>query len=370
MFIAYFYRPFLITISRRSALVLGRNVSSFFPLKTRELISIRGGATLDFLQGLMTNDARCLECKPSVLFSLFLNVKGRVVCDSLIYHVDNKDTEEPHYIIECDSKCKLNLLNLLRFYNIRKKVHVSEEPSIRVLTSLKPSEEDLNFNRALFVSKDPRPVPGWSWRMLVPSDAVSQPATSSINHERLYRRVRYCLGLPEGAAEFRANDGLPLEANADICYGISFNKGCYIGQELTARSRFVGVIRKRLAPIVFELPVDPDIVPIESPIYRISSSTNSVVGNRPVGWVRGIEDPLTGSTEKQVGLALLRMAECAEAISKGDHFWVDVSEAATAVSAESIIESSGNRIVHPFVPFWWEDDIAVGIPRMGNPLPD
>lgn len=53
------------------------------------------------------------------------------------------------------------------------------------------------------------------------------------------------------------NDGLPLEANADICFGISFNKGCYVGQELTARSRFVGVIRKRIVPVVFKIPVDP-----------------------------------------------------------------------------------------------------------------
>nr|CDS26565.1 protein FAM76A [Hymenolepis microstoma] len=368
MLIAYWYRPFRRTVSNLPAIFLTRNVSSFFPLKTRELISIRGRATLDFLQGLMTNDARRLECKSSIIFSLFLNVKGRVVCDSLIYNIDNRDSEEPHFIIECDSECKPNLLKLLRFYNIRKKVSISDEPSFKALTSLKPSEEDLNFNRALFVGKDPRPIPGWSWRMLGPSDAVTQPVNSATNNEKLYQRVRYCLGLPEGAAEFRANDGLPLEANADICYGVSFNKGCYVGQELTARSRFVGVIRKRIAPIVFDLPVDPGSVPIESPIYRISSSSSSVVGNRPVGWVRGIEDPLTGSTKQQVGLALLRMAECAEAISMGDHLWIDASGAETPVSAESVIECPSNRIVHPFVPFWWEDSIAVGIPRMDNPL--
>ncbi|VDL19833.1 unnamed protein product [Hymenolepis diminuta] len=336
----------------------------------------------------MTNDARCLESKPSLVFSLFLNVKGRIICDSLIYHVNHKNSEEPHFMIECDSRCKPNLLKLLHFYNIRKKVSISEEPSIQALSSFKPSEEELNFPYALFVKMDPRPVRGWSWRMLAPLDAVPKPDDSSINNEAHYKRVRYCLGLPEGAAEFKANDGLPLEANADICFGISFNKGCYVGQELTARSRFVGVIRKRIAPVVFKLPVDPSSyviihkficlfsypllfsfsIPIESPIYRISSSNNTLIGNRPVGWVRGIEDPLVDSSKQQVGLALLRMAECAEAISKGDHLWVDASGAAAPVSAGSIIGSSRNRIVYPFAPFWWEDNIAVGIPRMANPL--
>lgn len=81
--------------------------------------------------------------------------------------------------------------------------------------------------------------------------------STALIEEASYKRLRYCLGIPEGAVEFKVNEGLPLEANADICHGVSFNKGCYVGQELTARSRFVGVIRKRIAPIIFETPVDP-----------------------------------------------------------------------------------------------------------------
>ena len=52
-----------------------RNISSFFPLTNRELISLRGCATIDFLQGLMTNDARLLEPVNSILYSLFLNIR-------------------------------------------------------------------------------------------------------------------------------------------------------------------------------------------------------------------------------------------------------------------------------------------------------
>ena len=82
-------------------------------------------------------------------------------------------------------------------------------------------------------------------------DAQTQFASINTTYEALYKRIRYYLGLPEGAAEFKAGEGLPLEANADLSHGVSFSKGCYVGQELTARSRFVGVIRKRVAPIIF-----------------------------------------------------------------------------------------------------------------------
>lgn len=95
--------------------------ASFFPLPNRELISLRGCATIDFLQGLMTNDARLIEPKNSLIYSLFLNVKGRVIGDTLIYHVNHQDQEEPHFVIECDSKCKPSVLKLLRYYDIRKK---------------------------------------------------------------------------------------------------------------------------------------------------------------------------------------------------------------------------------------------------------
>ncbi len=75
---------------------------------------------------------------------------------------------------------------------------------------------------------------------------------SAIEARARYRRLRYRLGLPEGVAEYKGDEGLPLEANGDLCGAISFSKGCYLGQELTARSRFTGVIRRRITPIQFE----------------------------------------------------------------------------------------------------------------------
>ncbi|EUB60278.1 Putative transferase [Echinococcus granulosus] len=322
--------------------------------------------------GLMTNDARLIEPKNSLIYSLFLNVKGRVIGDTLIYHVNHQDQEEPHFVIECDSKCKPSVLKLLRYYDIRKKasllrrVHISEEPSLRVLVSLKVNGVAPSVGDALFVGKDPRAVPGWCLRMLRHTAATSETACAP--SEAVYRRTRYCLGLPEGADEFKSGEGLPLEANADLCHGVSFSKGCYLGQELTARSRFVGVIRRRVAPILFESPVNPNTIPLDAPIFRISKEDNKVVGNRPVGWIRGQEDPssISDFPIRQYGLALLRLAECAAAVASDDKLIVDVSGAAQVLGAAPAGVAMV-CVVQPFAPSWWPEDIAVGLPRIQQP---
>ncbi len=65
----------------------------------------------------------------------------------------------------------------------------------------------------------------------------------------IYESHRLSLGVAEGACELSGE--LPLELNLDAMGAISFNKGCYVGQELTSRTHFRGVIRKRAAPIAY-----------------------------------------------------------------------------------------------------------------------
>ena len=61
--------------------------------------------------------------------------------------------------------------------------------------------------------------------------------------------MRYKLGVCEGSEEIPTAKATPLEFNLEYMHGVSFHKGCYLGQELTARTHHTGVIRKRIMPV-------------------------------------------------------------------------------------------------------------------------
>jgi folate-binding protein YgfZ len=64
-----------------------------------------------------------------------------------------------------------------------------------------------------------------------------------------YHRLRYTYGVPEGQVEIPREAALPMEYNIDLAQGIDFKKGCYLGQELTIRTKHTGVVRKRVLPV-------------------------------------------------------------------------------------------------------------------------
>jgi folate-binding protein YgfZ len=67
--------------------------------------------------------------------------------------------------------------------------------------------------------------------------------------EQQYHLRRYMTGIPEGPLEIPRESALPMEVNIDLSHGIDFKKGCYVGQELTIRTKHTGVVRKRILPI-------------------------------------------------------------------------------------------------------------------------
>lgn len=134
-----------------------------------------------------------------------------------------------------------------------------------------------------------------------------------------YHVHRHCTGVAEGAAEIPPTKCFPLEYNCDYLHGVSFHKGCYIGQELTARTHHTGVIRKRILPIRFDsLPTTT--VDYDTPILNQAG--------RSVGKIR--------QTQGRSGLALIRLKE--------------------AFAAESL--SCNSVPVTVWRPVWWPQEKA------------
>lgn len=72
-----------------------------------------------------------------------------------------------------------------------------------------------------------------------------------------YHIQRYLRGNAEGQGEIQRETALPMESNIDLSGGIDFKKGCYVGQELTIRTKHTGVVRKRVLPVRFHAPNSP-----------------------------------------------------------------------------------------------------------------
>jgi len=279
-------------------------------LSHKSLIKIEGEGMYDYCQGLMTNDIFRLKSEKS-LFTMILNSKGRVLYDCLVYKVDD------HILLECEKETASDLIKYLRMYLLRRKININvlDDTSVWVLFSSTPIDIKLN---SVSVFNDPRlPILG---------QRIISDKTSGIRNEIFldecdskftYQQWRYKNGVAEGS-ELLKGQSFPLEMNCDYLNGISFNKGCYVGQELTARTHHTGVTRKRIMPLIFE--DTPTGLDLDADIYNESD----LGVKRPPGKLRG----LCG----KIGIALLRIDEC--------------------LKAERLIV--GGFRAKTFIPNWWK----------------
>ncbi|XP_023935931.1 putative transferase CAF17 homolog, mitochondrial [Bicyclus anynana] len=223
-----------------------------YPLRNRGLLKVAGDDASVFLQGLITNDMNHFEEGAKSVYAMFLNNKGRVLYDTLIH----KWGAESSFLIECDRKLITILQRHLKLYKLKRKVDIEDinkDYSIYALIALNaPDISDDKIN----VYKDPR-LTDLGYRIISSVDAKDSEVAQTVGKdvtegdEDGYKYLRYKLGVSEGSDDLPPGTSFPLEANCDYLHGVSFHKGCYIGQELTARVHHTGVVRKRIMPLKF-----------------------------------------------------------------------------------------------------------------------
>uniref|UniRef100_A0A182WCX2 GCV_T domain-containing protein n=1 Tax=Anopheles minimus TaxID=112268 RepID=A0A182WCX2_9DIPT len=282
------------------------------PLTDRKFVRVHGADSVSFLQGLMTNDMRHFEhC--GVMYAMFLKANGRVFCDTLIYKRPVAEQEPYDYLLECDASVAPRLEKHLKLYRLRKKVQVGMDETYRVWAAFRnesdPVEEAAPIaNHGLHVLKDPR-LARLGYRLLGREErSATGELLNSIFPDGAvladqgvpYTEFRYTLGIGEGEENLPDGKCFPLECNCDLLHGVSFHKGCYIGQELTARTYHTGVIRKRLMPLVFEsapkFSADPEVLhdaEIQTGEGTVVGKLRGVVGRHGIALLR-IEKILPG----------------------------------------------------------------------------
>ncbi|VDM09609.1 unnamed protein product [Wuchereria bancrofti] len=197
-----------------------------YNLRHRGLLRAKGKEVFQFLQALVTNDIRHLV-DGQAQYALLLNNRGRIVEDLILYR------QADEILIESDRSNQLKLRKLFEMFKVHKDVTI-EEVTERCVYHADSATSDIPG------IQDPR-VPSFGKRIL----SKILPDDQTVD-ENAYRERRFDFGIPEGPNEVAGE--LPLFMNADIMNGVSANKGCYLGQELTARALNAPEIRKRLLP--------------------------------------------------------------------------------------------------------------------------
>lgn len=273
--------------------------SGFAPLPHRRLISLSGPDTAKFLQGLITNNVDPSNQSP--FYSAFLDARGRVLWDVFVWVWPELVAEKGLWAcyIEVDGAEMEALKKHLKRHKLRSKVQIEDvsEEQVRVWSAWGSAIEQANTEGLIAGLKDPR-APQMH-RYLVSANAETIVEGTQPADVQEYHLQRYRNGIPEGQIEIPRESALPMECNIDLCQGIDFKKGCYVGQELTIRTKHTGIVRKRILPV--ELYSTATSVALPEPgtdIKQLDESGNIKKGRAAGKFVAGIGT---------VGLAMCRL---------------------------------------------------------------
>ena len=209
----------------------------------RRLLRVSGTDATDFLQSLITANVETLP-DDTVRASALLTPQGRVLVDFLISRTDDG------FMIECDAEQVDELYTRLRRYRLRRPVDLTHETglSVWIIWGSNDSPDNLIPAEAM---RDTR-HPDLGWRLLAPVGASANAPGSDAEPTSLdmWHAVRIAAAVPQGPVDLIPERALMLEAGLDRLGAVDFEKGCYVGQEVTARTHYRGLVKRRLAPFI------------------------------------------------------------------------------------------------------------------------
>eukprot|EP00871_Galdieria_phlegrea_P003515 jgi/Galph1/4164/GphlegSOOS_G2859.1 len=230
------------------------------PLRNRFMLKVTGKDAVKFLQGLVTQNVETLVQRQTSLnnlgYTAFLNKRGRLINEGFLLSLGS---EGDNWLLDVHPSTGPELLKHLTVFRLRSKVDLQNVTNLFQVwaapgfQNTEQLQADFETESTIFGSVDPR-LSRLGLRLYLSSD--SKYRGNEEQDERVYHLLKMVNGIPEGSVDYTFLQSLPFEANLDYLNGISFHKGCYLGQETTARVNYTGVVRKRLAPVVFAMEKD------------------------------------------------------------------------------------------------------------------
>ena len=212
-------------------------------LPGRGVLEVAGEDRLGFLQGLISNDVT--EAAPGLaVWAALLTPQGKWLADFFVF------AEAERLLLDCEAAQVPGLVQRFSRFRLRAKVMLrdaSADFAVAVGWAGAPPPPG--------AAPDPR-LPEAGWRALLP------PGSSGDSSAEAYDQHRLALGLPDGSRDMEAEQSVLLEAGFNELHGVSWSKGCYMGQELTARTRYRGLVKRRLVPVAVAGALPPRGTPV------------------------------------------------------------------------------------------------------------
>lgn len=205
----------------------------FVTLPDRASLRVSGSDAFSFLQNLITNDIALLDQQPC-LYACLLTPQGKFLFDFFIKRDDDS------FLLDCEGGSRAEaLLQKLTLYRLRSKIDLT-------LTDNQPVYVILGSD----FPPDPR-HPALGHRTLQKPETLAERPFSAWD----YLRIQH--GIPNGSCDMIPEKSTLIESRIDVFHGVSFTKGCYVGQEITARMHHRGLAKKHLYTIRVIPPAPP-----------------------------------------------------------------------------------------------------------------
>jgi len=236
---------------------------NFAILEERGILAVSGPDRRLFLQGLVSNDVEKLaanELPGRTVYAALLTAQGKYLHDFIMVELGEA------IWLDAEAARLGDLRRRLTLYRLRAKVEIAERPGLAVAAAFgegafaalglagKPGEV-LSRDGGVVLA-DPR-LGELGARVILPRDRL-RPALAALGLREAdfaaWDRHRLRLGIPDGSRDLVPDKSILLEAGFDELHGVDWQKGCYVGQELTARTKYRGLIKKRLFPVHIDGP--------------------------------------------------------------------------------------------------------------------
>jgi folate-binding protein YgfZ len=273
----------------------------------RGVLRILGPDARSFLQGLVSNDVTRATAERAI-YAALMTPQGKFLHDFFILEHDGA------LCLDGEAARLADLQRRLSLYKLRSKVTIAPAPELAVALlygdeavarldlPAEPGTARAIGNAIVFV--DPR-LAELGARAVLPRDgaaAVLAGLGFAAGAIADYERRRLAAGVPDGSRDLPVEKAILLENGFDELHGVDWQKGCYMGQELTARTKYRGLIRKRLLPVAIEGPVPPAGTPVMAG-DKEAGEMRSAVGDRGLAMLR--LDSLGDDVELRAGEAQL-----------------------------------------------------------------